>query len=106
MTSVRAIGREHLSHRTCMETTSVARLVREGRLELPWVAPLDPKSSASASFATRAPEGLREFTAILPTRGALYARDCARDCARPGRCARCGMKLVRRIVEIRLADDG
>ena len=29
-------------------------LVREGRLELPWVTPLDPKSSASASSATLA----------------------------------------------------
>jgi hypothetical protein len=29
-------------------------LVREGRLELPWVTPLDPKSSASTSSATLA----------------------------------------------------
>jgi hypothetical protein len=29
-------------------------LVRTGRVELPWVAPLDPKSSASASSATSA----------------------------------------------------
>ena len=39
-------------------------MVREGRLELPCLAALDPKSSASASFATRAPEGLRECIAI------------------------------------------
>ena len=32
----------------------LATLVREGRLELPWVAPLDPKSSASTSSATLA----------------------------------------------------
>ena len=32
-----------------------------GRLELPWAAPLDPKSSASASFATRAHLRFRKF---------------------------------------------
>ena len=32
----------------------MAEVVREERLELSWIAPLDPKSSAYANFATLA----------------------------------------------------
>ena len=45
----------HKKRLTIPELTSCNYyLVREGRLELPWVTPLDPKSSASTSSATLA----------------------------------------------------
>ena len=52
-------------------------MVRTGRVELPWVAPLDPKSSASASSATSAAGAQSENSRArgAPSQPALAASD-------------------------------